>query len=659
MQPLQVLRAAAVALLLLIAACGSGTRAPAVQQIHCDRFCLQAHIDRLLDAMVRHDPTGLPLTANFQYRENNQALQPGDGSWQTLQSIGPYKHYFADPESGSAALMTLQREYGEGGLLTVRIHVTGDQLDEAEVIVTHSQEAYDAYAKRLQPTDNWLSPLGDDERMSREQLATLANKYYAALENNDGKGDYSFFDDDCNRLENGVRTTEAEAQPYDHGDNREFVTLDCRTQLETGLLGYITRIRDRRYEVIDVERGAVFAIATLDHDGTARSVPLTNGENYAVPAYYSAARSIQVAEALLASDGRLTALERTSHEVPYGQRTAFRSTFEPSSAVPGGVQSPAGKQCNRDCIASRMTQLLAAMARHDPPAAPLAGLVRYTENDQQIAIGDGLWGTLTQVTTPQLQVIDGMQAWVLTRVSESDLSGLLALRARFNGDRITDIEAQVIRDERVGAEEQFRVHLPVDPLPSAFAADPAFDQELADTRHSTREVLVATVQRWFTAMQGGLGNGSMFTAECRRRENAVLVTGNPDLPHGPVRRRPPTELRFSYADGSDFKPFALGCSEQLASGYSAYMLRIRDRQVALVDEARGVVVARAFIDVPGTTRQFIDAEGRTVNLPTGLGRPVTVAWQAAFKIDNGKVQIIEASAKPHAYGTTPAWPVAH
>jgi len=654
----RITAALVMAVAVLLSACNpSSVNKEIAKPFACDRFCLQAHMDRFLDAMLRHDSSTLPLAQNFRYRENNQAIALGDGSWQTLQSLGGYKHYFADPQSGTAALITLQHENDEGGLLTLRIHVEAGRLDEAEVVLTHSQEAFDAYTKLGKPADNWMQPVPEDERMSREQLAAMANKYLGSLENNDGKGDYSFFEDDCTRLENGVQTTNVAARPYDHTDNKEFVTLGCRGQLETGLFGFITRIRDRRYEVIDVERGAVFAIAVLDHDGTARTVPLTNGDNLKVPTYYSAARSIQVGVALQSSDNHLNSIESTSHELPYGQRTAFGSTFEPSSAVPGGKQAIAGSACDRDCIAGGVDQLLAAMASQDPLRAPLAGLVRYTENDQQIAIGDGLWGTLTQVGSVQLQVVDGPQAWVLVRVTETDLPGLLALRLRFIGDRIAEIEAQLVREERVGSEEQFRMRLPFDPQPTLFTkVDPLFSQTVELSAVQSRDALSAVVEQWFTAVQAGLGNGALFAPNCLRRDNAVTVTGNLDLPRSPPRKRPGNELRFTLEDGSEFKPFALDCTAQLASGYTAYITRARHRRILLIDESRGVVVARALFDVPGTVHEFTNADGNTVRLPLGLRRPTSIAVQAAFKIQDNKIVLIEGLSKPHAYGMRPAWP---
>jgi hypothetical protein len=55
------------------------------------------------------------------------------------------------------------------------------------------------------------------ERASRERLAEVGNLYFLAVERNDGKGVYPFTDD-CNRIENGKRTTNrpsGEPQPFD------------------------------------------------------------------------------------------------------------------------------------------------------------------------------------------------------------------------------------------------------------------------------------------------------------------------------------------------------------------------------------------------------------------------------------------------------------
>jgi hypothetical protein len=51
----------------------------------------------------------------------------------------------------------------------------------------------------------------------------------------------------------------------------------------------------------------------------------------------------------------------------------------------------------------------------------------------------------------------------------------------------------------------------------------------------------------------------------------------------------------------------------------------------------------------------MNADGNTVTLPSGLGRPTSIVVQAAFKIQDDKILLIDGLAKAHAYGRRPAW----
>src|SRR4051812_27587193 len=72
---------------------------------NCDRGCLEGVVNQYLAAVVAHDPARLPLSEDVMYTENDQVMKIGDGFWKTAGSIGNYKHYFADPESGQVAFM--------------------------------------------------------------------------------------------------------------------------------------------------------------------------------------------------------------------------------------------------------------------------------------------------------------------------------------------------------------------------------------------------------------------------------------------------------------------------------------------------------------------------------------------------------------------------
>ena len=73
--------------LIGVVALALGTAAPA-QTVGggvappCDRACMTGLVDRYLEALVRHDPTGLPLNRDVKFTENTARLEVGtEGLW--------------------------------------------------------------------------------------------------------------------------------------------------------------------------------------------------------------------------------------------------------------------------------------------------------------------------------------------------------------------------------------------------------------------------------------------------------------------------------------------------------------------------------------------------------------------------------------------------
>jgi len=54
---------------------------------------------------------------------------------------------------------------------------------------------------------------------------------------------------------------------------------------------------------------------------------------------------------------------------------------------------PIPLNCNRACLENVVDQYLTALAARDPKRLPLSADVKYTENDQRLEVGDGLWKT--------------------------------------------------------------------------------------------------------------------------------------------------------------------------------------------------------------------------------------------------------------------------
>ena len=154
------------------------------------------------------------------------------------------------------------------------------------------------------------------------------------MQRNDPKGDYTFFHKGCNRVEHGRQTTNMPPSNYGHSDIPNFVTMGCEAQFQTGFLGFVTGIRDRRYPVIDEERQAVLAFAFFDHDGSIRSIPLSTGQTFKVPPYFSSPRTLSIAEGFKVADRKLRLIEAALTESPYGMKSVL-DTPPPAPARAG------------------------------------------------------------------------------------------------------------------------------------------------------------------------------------------------------------------------------------------------------------------------------------------------------------------------------------
>jgi hypothetical protein len=73
---------------------------PAQAADPCDRACLEGHIDKVLAAMIAHNPGQLMLAKDVRYTENGVELILGDGLWGTAAARGKYNLYISDPGAG-------------------------------------------------------------------------------------------------------------------------------------------------------------------------------------------------------------------------------------------------------------------------------------------------------------------------------------------------------------------------------------------------------------------------------------------------------------------------------------------------------------------------------------------------------------------------------
>ena len=264
---------------LLLASAVTATAQPAA----CDRRCLETTVERYLDALVKHDPSAVPLAATARYTENGQRLTVGDGLWRSVRSKGKYRLIVADPEAQQVAFVgTLEEQnadplLGTPALIALRLKVVGGEITEVEQFITRSVDA----AKRVEalgrPHATFFQAVPAGE--SRPDPATAAS--YSSL-------------------------------------------WSCREQFESGLLHFVTRIRDRRFVAVDPERGLVFSFVFFDHAaGETRDFATPSGRK--VTAGPAQPWTWYIAELFKIENGLIHRIEATLERVPYGMTSGWSS----------------------------------------------------------------------------------------------------------------------------------------------------------------------------------------------------------------------------------------------------------------------------------------------------------------------------------------------
>ena len=188
---------------------------------------------------------------------------------------GTYKLHVADPTAGQIVTFIDDARGGQRrSIIAVRLKVATTGASPRSRRWSRTARAAPRTSRRCgQPRAAFARPTPPAERMSRAELVRVANMYFSGMQLNDGKGKYPFADD-CDRIENGGRRpTRPAATGRPRPDPKTATNYSgmwtCREQFESGLLHFVSRIRDRRYVAVDEERGLVVAFVFFDHDAGA------------------------------------------------------------------------------------------------------------------------------------------------------------------------------------------------------------------------------------------------------------------------------------------------------------------------------------------------------------------------------------------------------
>ncbi|HTC91188.1 MAG TPA: hypothetical protein VK686_22945 [Bryobacteraceae bacterium] len=300
----------------------------------CDRACLEGFVDQYLDAVTAHDPKLAPLAKNVKFTENGQKLEIPDGLWNSMAGKGTYRLFVDDPEAGSVAFIGTIKEEGRtpnepiAGVIALRLKLQNRQISEVETFVVRNPQTAERLEKIGTPNHLFLEAVPESQRGSRADLIKTANMYFSGMQQNDGKGVYPFTDD-CNRIENGMQTTNAplkdgQARPDPATATNYSSAWGCKEQFQSGLLHFVTRIRDRRYVAVDRERGLVFSFAFFDHSaGKTRHFETPSGR--AVVAGPTQPWTWEIAEMFKVENGKLHQIEAVLDRAPYRMMSGWSS----------------------------------------------------------------------------------------------------------------------------------------------------------------------------------------------------------------------------------------------------------------------------------------------------------------------------------------------
>jgi hypothetical protein len=243
---------------------------------------------------------------------------------------------------------------------------------------------------------------------------------------------------------------------------------------------------------------------------------------------------------------------------------------------------------------------------------------RYTENNIEMAFPDGTWDTVTELVGGVLTISDSLtgQVGMYLAIMQSETPGFLAVRLKVEGGRISEVEHIVSTKRNLSG--------PPTPIGDVreFRHDPDLERPVPPAERVSRAELVRLADGYFSTLENNTGEirGTRFAPSAFRFENGMHF--------------PNVEADFRL-------------------GKYRFNERVRDRDHFLVDEERGIVMSRGFIDHKGVLDHFQLTDGtpwRSI-----FREPHSWSLLEMFKIKGGMITAIEATFIATAYYARSPW----
>jgi hypothetical protein len=282
--------------------------------------------------------------------------------------------------------------------------------------------------------------------------------------------------------------------------------------------------------------------------------------------------------------------------------------------------SVARAACDDACLTQIADQYRSAYVHHDAKQAPFAAHVRFMENNVELPFPDGSWDVVTSEVGPSLTFSDPAtgNAGIYTAVMMGNTPAFLAIRLRIAQGKIVEVEHLLSTKRLISAP----------PTPfgdvTKLTHDPLIRQLLTPTQRRPRAELIRIADGYFATLSHNDGTlHTQFASFCHRIENGMETAPN-------------------------------GCAGPFKLGTYLFNVRVR-REPLMVDEARGLVMFRGFIDHKGNVVDFKLTDGTPRTSP--FQEPHTWSLIETFKIIDGEVGPVEADFIGSPYYSKSPWSV--
>jgi hypothetical protein len=189
-------------------------------------------------------------------------------------------------------------------------------------------------------------------------------------------------------------------------------------------------------------------------------------------------------------------------------------------ALTASIPAAQAADCDRECLRGTITQYLNAMVAHKPGSLAVSDKLKFTEDTVAMKLGEGLWKNASSIGSYRQDILDVRQGVAASQVivEESGIPVMLVLRLKVAGEKITEVETQVTRNQ-----DQGRIFN----IKNIKTVNPAMNLTPPRGQLNSREDAIKIAQFYPAGLKIGsfVEANAPFAADAYRIENGTVTAG--------------------------------------------------------------------------------------------------------------------------------------